>query len=111
ADHRYLPRLHPGAHAPGGAQLHGQPGRPRRSAFARGGAGLGRPGAGGRLTWAGPPPSRPGAALWRAEMRRGVYTLALYAAAPLAWLWMARRARRAGGDWGIFSAARFGRAD
>ncbi|OZI69664.1 3-deoxy-D-manno-octulosonic acid transferase [Bordetella genomosp. 2] len=44
-------------------------------------------------------------------MRRGVYTLALYAAAPLAWLWMARRARRAGGDWGIFSAARFGRAD
>src|SRR5690606_27192632 len=44
-------------------------------------------------------------------MRRGAYTLALYAAAPLAWLWMARRARRAGGDWGIFSPARFGRAD
>ncbi|WP_028354451.1 3-deoxy-D-manno-octulosonic acid transferase [Bordetella petrii] len=44
-------------------------------------------------------------------MRRGVYTLALYAAAPLAWLWMARRARRAGGEWGIFSAARFGRTD
>ncbi|MBO9353005.1 glycosyltransferase [Bordetella petrii] len=44
-------------------------------------------------------------------MRRGAYTLALYAAAPLAWLWMARRARRAGGDWGIFSAARFGRPD
>src|SRR5690606_5646802 len=44
-------------------------------------------------------------------MRRGAYTLALYAAAPLAWLWMARRARRAGGEWGIFSPARFGRAD
>ncbi|MCD0504882.1 3-deoxy-D-manno-octulosonic acid transferase, partial [Bordetella petrii] len=44
-------------------------------------------------------------------MRRGAYTLALYAAAPLVWLWMARRARRAGGEWGIFSAARFGRSD
>jgi len=44
-------------------------------------------------------------------MRRGAYTLALRAAAPLVWLWMARRARRAGGDWGIFSAARFGRPD
>jgi len=44
-------------------------------------------------------------------VRRGAYTLALYAAAPMAWLWMARRARRAGGDWGIFSPARFGRAD
>ncbi|MBV7485446.1 3-deoxy-D-manno-octulosonic acid transferase [Bordetella sp. BOR01] len=44
-------------------------------------------------------------------MRRGAYTLALYAAAPLVWLWMARRARRAGGRWGIFSAARFGRPD
>ena len=44
-------------------------------------------------------------------MRRGAYTLALYAVAPLVWLWMARRARRAGGQWGIFSAARFGRPD
>ncbi|OZI50054.1 3-deoxy-D-manno-octulosonic acid transferase [Bordetella genomosp. 4] len=44
-------------------------------------------------------------------MRRGTYTLALYALAPLVWLWMGRRARRAGGDWGIFSGARFGRAD
>lgn len=44
-------------------------------------------------------------------MRRGTYTLALYVLAPLVWLWMGRRARRAGGDWGIFSGARFGRAD
>jgi len=44
-------------------------------------------------------------------MRRGAYTLALRAAAPLVWLWMARRARRAGGQWGIFSGARFGRPD
>ncbi|GAB3322679.1 3-deoxy-D-manno-octulosonic acid transferase [Bordetella tumulicola] len=42
-------------------------------------------------------------------MRRGTYTLALYVVAPLVWLWMARRARKAGGNWGIFSAARFGR--
>lgn len=42
-------------------------------------------------------------------MRRGTYTLALYVVAPLVWLWMARRARKAGGSWGIFSAARFGR--
>lgn len=44
-------------------------------------------------------------------MRRGTYTLALYVLAPLVWLWMGRRARRAGGEWGIFSGARFGRAD
>lgn len=44
-------------------------------------------------------------------MRRGTYSLALYVLAPLVWLWMARRARRAGGEWGILSGARFGRAD
>lgn len=44
-------------------------------------------------------------------MRRGTYTLALYGLAPLVWLWMGRRARRAGGEWGIFSGARFGRPD
>jgi len=44
-------------------------------------------------------------------MRRGVYTLALRGLAPLLWLWMWRRARRAGGQWGIFSAARFGGAE
>ncbi|QVQ25599.1 3-deoxy-D-manno-octulosonic acid transferase [Achromobacter deleyi] len=43
-------------------------------------------------------------------MNRGVYTLALRALAPLVWLWMARRARRAGGQWEIFSPERFGRA-
>ena len=32
-------------------------------------------------------------------MNRGVYTLALRAASPLVWLWMAHRARRAGGQW------------
>lgn len=42
-------------------------------------------------------------------MNRGVYTLALRAASPLVWLWMAHRARRAGGQWQIFSAERFGR--
>ncbi|MDQ2148626.1 3-deoxy-D-manno-octulosonic acid transferase [Alcaligenaceae bacterium C4P045] len=41
-------------------------------------------------------------------MRRPLYTLLLRLAAPLIWLWMARRARRAGGEWGIFSKARFG---
>lgn len=29
--------------------------------------------------------------------------------APLVWAWMARRARKAGGDWGILSPERFGR--
>lgn len=42
-------------------------------------------------------------------MSRGVYTLLLRLLAPLIWLWMARRARRAGGDWQIFSGERFGR--
>lgn len=41
-------------------------------------------------------------------MNRGVYTLALRALAPLLWLWMARRAKRAGGEWGVFSRERFG---
>lgn len=41
-------------------------------------------------------------------MNRGVYTLALRALAPLVWLWMARRAKRAGGQWEIFSPERFG---
>lgn len=41
-------------------------------------------------------------------MNRGVYSLALRALAPLVWLWIARRARRAGGQWDIFSAERFG---
>jgi len=40
---------------------------------------------------------------------RLLYTLALYLAAPVVWLWMARRARRAGGQWGIFAPQRFGR--
>ncbi|MFF7058848.1 3-deoxy-D-manno-octulosonic acid transferase [Achromobacter spanius] len=41
-------------------------------------------------------------------MNRCVYTLALRALAPLLWLWMARRAKRAGGEWGVFSRERFG---
>lgn len=41
-------------------------------------------------------------------MNRGVYTLALRALSPLVWLWMGHRARRAGGQWEIFSAERFG---
>ncbi|WP_342066401.1 3-deoxy-D-manno-octulosonic acid transferase [Achromobacter kerstersii] len=41
-------------------------------------------------------------------MNRGVYTLALRALAPLLWLWMARRAKRAGGQWDVFSRERFG---
>ncbi|MGH8819309.1 MAG: 3-deoxy-D-manno-octulosonic acid transferase [Achromobacter pestifer] len=43
-------------------------------------------------------------------MNRGVYSLALRALSPLVWLWMARRAKRAGGQWGIFSPERFGHA-
>ncbi|WP_336236132.1 3-deoxy-D-manno-octulosonic acid transferase [Achromobacter dolens] len=43
-------------------------------------------------------------------MNRTVYTLGLRALAPLVWLWMARRAKRAGGEWQIFSPERFGRA-
>ncbi|CUR66584.1 3-deoxy-D-manno-octulosonic acid transferase [Achromobacter xylosoxidans] len=42
-------------------------------------------------------------------MNRGVYTLALRALSPLIWLWMGRRAKRAGGRWEIFSPERFGR--
>ncbi|OZI32030.1 3-deoxy-D-manno-octulosonic acid transferase [Bordetella genomosp. 10] len=42
-------------------------------------------------------------------MARLAYTLLLWLLAPLIWLGMARRGRKAGGDWGIFSAARFGR--
>jgi len=44
-------------------------------------------------------------------MNRCVYTLGLRALAPLIWLWMARRAKRAGGRWEIFSPERFGRFD
>ncbi|SAI51749.1 3-deoxy-D-manno-octulosonic-acid transferase [Bordetella ansorpii] len=44
-------------------------------------------------------------------MSRGVYTLLLRLLAPLLWLLMWRRARRAGGQWGILSAGRFGGAD
>lgn len=44
-------------------------------------------------------------------MQRTIYTLALYLLAPLVWLWMWRRARRAGGTWGILSRSRFGGAD
>lgn len=43
-------------------------------------------------------------------MNRSVYSLALRVFSPLVWLWMARRARRAGGEWGIFSPERFGHA-
>lgn len=42
-------------------------------------------------------------------MNRAVYTLGLRALAPLVWLWMARRAKRAGGEWEIFSPERFGK--
>jgi len=42
-------------------------------------------------------------------MRRATYTLLLHLAAPLLLLAMARRARKVGGDWGVLSAARFGR--
>ncbi len=41
-------------------------------------------------------------------MTRAVYTLVLRLLAPLLWLWMSLRARKAGGDWEIFSLARFG---
>ncbi|WP_088154650.1 3-deoxy-D-manno-octulosonic acid transferase [Achromobacter xylosoxidans] len=43
-------------------------------------------------------------------MNRGVYSLALRALSPLVWLWMGHRARRAGGQWEIFSSERFGHA-
>jgi 3-deoxy-D-manno-octulosonic-acid transferase len=41
-------------------------------------------------------------------MSRLVYSLVLRLLAPLIWLWMWRRAKRAGGDWQIFSTGRFG---
>ncbi|OZI28133.1 3-deoxy-D-manno-octulosonic acid transferase [Bordetella genomosp. 1] len=41
-------------------------------------------------------------------MRRGGYTLALRALAPLLWLFMWRRARRTPGQWEILGSARFG---
>lgn len=41
-------------------------------------------------------------------MNRAAYTLVLRLLAPVVWLWMARRARRAGGAWGILSRERFG---
>lgn len=44
-------------------------------------------------------------------MGRGVYTLVLRLLAPLLWLYMWRRARRAGGRWDILSAGRFGGPD
>ena len=40
---------------------------------------------------------------------RSIYSLLLALCAPLVWLWMARRARRAGGDWQILGRTRFGR--
>lgn len=42
-------------------------------------------------------------------MRRIIYGLALALAAPAMWLRLRRRARQEGGEWGIWSAARFGR--
>jgi len=42
-------------------------------------------------------------------MNRGLYTVCLRALAPALWLWMAARARKAGGDWGILAPERFGR--
>jgi 3-deoxy-D-manno-octulosonic-acid transferase len=44
-------------------------------------------------------------------MTRFWYTVLLYMLAPLIWTWMALRARRAGGEWGVLSRARFGRYD
>ena len=41
-------------------------------------------------------------------MTRIFYTFFLRLFAPLIWAWMAHRARRAGGDWQIFGAERFG---
>ncbi|MDN5843051.1 MAG: 3-deoxy-D-manno-octulosonic acid transferase [Alcaligenaceae bacterium] len=42
-------------------------------------------------------------------MNRFIYTLLIRLLAPVLLLWMAVRARRAGGEWGVCSAARFGR--
>jgi len=44
-------------------------------------------------------------------MQRAIYTLVLYLLAPLVWMWMGHRARKAGGMWGILSRARFGGVD
>jgi len=41
-------------------------------------------------------------------MAQKIYTLLLRFLAPALWVYMALRARRAGGDWQIFSAERFG---
>ena len=41
-------------------------------------------------------------------MARHAYTLLLRLLSPFVWLWMWRRARRAGGQWDIFGAERFG---
>jgi len=41
-------------------------------------------------------------------MSRLMYTLLLRLLSPLIWLWMWRRANKAGGDWQLFSAERFG---
>lgn len=41
-------------------------------------------------------------------LARVLYSLLLYLLAPLAWLLMARRARRAGGTWDVMGSARFG---
>lgn len=42
-------------------------------------------------------------------MSRYIYSLFLYLLAPFLLLWMALRARRAGGQWQVFGANRFGR--
>ena len=42
---------------------------------------------------------------------RAVYSAVLRILAPAIWLWMWRRAKRAGGSWSILGRARFGRYD
>ena len=42
-------------------------------------------------------------------MNRFVYTLLIFCLSPFLLGWMALRARRAGGEWGVMSAERFGR--
>ncbi len=42
-------------------------------------------------------------------MNRFVYTLLIYLLSPFLLAWMGLRARRAGGEWGVMSAQRFGR--
>ena len=41
-------------------------------------------------------------------MARIAYTLLLRLVSPFVWLWIWRRARRAGGEWDILGAERFG---